>query len=68
MIVRDMNLSLIIACSTIVLALIVFPLIVSYKAEKKSEIDSDKSDTPKTEWDKIKEFGKQINKKTRDNK
>ena len=63
-----MNLPLIIACITIVLALIVFPLIVSYKAEKKSEIDSDKSDTPKTEWDKIKEFGKQINKKSRDNK
>ena len=68
MIVRDMNLSLIIACSTIVLALIVFPLIVSYKAEKKSGINNDKSDTPKTEWDKIKEYGKQINKKTRDNK
>jgi hypothetical protein len=68
MIVRDMNLSLIIACSTIVLALIVFPLIVSYKAERKNENDRDKSDTPKTEWDKIEEYGKQINKKTRDNK
>ena len=63
-----MNLPLIIACITIILALIVFPLIVSFKAEKKGEIDSDKSDTPKTEWDKIKEFGKQINKKTRNNK
>ena len=63
-----MNLPLIISCAIIVLALIVFPLIVSYKAEKKSEIDSDKSDAPKTEWDKIKEFGKQINKKTRNNK
>ena len=30
-----MNLPLIIACVTIVLALIVFPLIVSFKAEKK---------------------------------
>ena len=68
MILRGMNLPLIIACATIVLALIVFPLIVSYKAEKKSEIVSGKSDTPKTEWDKIKEYGKQINKKTRDNK
>ena len=68
MIIRGMNLPLIIACVIIVLALIIFPLIVSYKAEKKSEIVSDKSDTPKTEWDKIKEYGKQINKKTRDNK
>ena len=68
MIIRGMNLPLIIGCAIIVLALIIFPLIVSYKAEKKSEIDSDKSGTPKTEWDKIKEFGKQINKKTRDNK
>ena len=68
MILRGMNLPLIISCAIIVLALIIFPLLVSYKAEKKSEIDSDKSDTPKTEWDKIKEYGKQINKKTRDNK
>ena len=30
-----MNLSLIIACITIILALIVLPLIVSYKAEKR---------------------------------
>jgi hypothetical protein len=68
MIIRGMNLPLIIACATIVLALIVFPLIVSYKAAKKSGSNSDKSDTTKTEWDKIKEYGKQINKKTRDNK
>ena len=68
MIIRGMNLPLIFSCAIIALALIIFPLIVSYKAEKKSEIDSDKSDTPKTEWDKIKEFGKQINKKTRNNK
>ena len=68
MIIRGMNLPLIIGCAVIVLALIIFPLIVSYKAEKKKEIDSDKYDTPKTEWDKIKEFGKQINKKTRNNK
>ena len=63
-----MNLPLIIACATIVLALIVFPLIVSYKAEKKNESESGKYETPKTEWDKIKEYGKQINKKIRDNK
>ena len=64
-----MNLPLIIACITIVLALIVFPLIVSFKAEKKNESTNDnKSDVPKTEWEKIKEYSKQINKKTKDNK
>jgi flagellar biosynthesis/type III secretory pathway M-ring protein FliF/YscJ len=68
-IVRGMNLPLIIACVTIVLALIVFPLIVSFKAEKKNENNNDsKSDIPKTEWEKIKEYSKKINKKTRDNK
>mgnify|MGYP001314369694 FL=1 len=69
MIVRGMNLPLIIACVTIVLALIVFPLIVSFKAEKKNKIANDnKSNVPKTEWEKIKDYSKQINKKTRDNK
>ena len=69
MIVRGMNLPLIIACITIVLALIVFPLIVSFKAEKKNEsTNDDKSDIPKTEWEKIKEYSKKINKKTRDKK
>ena len=64
-----MNLPLIIACVTIVLALIVFPLIVSFKAEKRNESTNDnKSDVPKTEWEKIKEYSKKINKKTRDNK
>ena len=64
-----MNLPLIIACVAIVLALIVFPLIVSFKAEKKNENNNDsKSDIPKTEWEKIKEYSKKINKKTRDNK
>ena len=64
-----MNLPLIIACITIVLALIVFPLIVSFKAEKKNENNNDnKFDIPKTEWEKIKEYSKKINKKTRDNK
>ena len=64
-----MNLPLIIACITIVLALIIFPLIVSFKAEKKNEsTNDDKSDIPKTEWEKIKEYSKKINKKTRDNK
>ena len=69
MIIRGMNLPLIIACVIIVLALIIFPLIVSYKAEKKSEhINDNKSDITKTEWDKIKEYGKKINRKIKDNK
>ena len=59
MIIRGMNLSLIIACITIILALIVLPLIVPYKAEKR-----DKNN--KNEWDKIKEYGNRINNKTRD--
>jgi|TARA_B100000927_G_scaffold165939_1_gene133699 NADH:ubiquinone oxidoreductase subunit 6 (subunit J) len=59
MIIRGMNLSLIIACITIILALIVLPLIVSYKAEKR-----DKNN--KNEWDKIKEYGNKINNKTRE--
>ena len=64
-----MNLPLIIACITIVLVLIIFPLIVSFKAEKKNENTNDnKFDIPKTEWEKIKEYSKKINKKTRDNK
>ena len=53
-----MNLPLIIACIIIVLALIVLPLIVSYKAEKKEK--------NKNEWDKIKEYGNKINNKTRE--
>ena len=59
MIIRGMNLSLIIACITIILALIVLPLIVSYKAEKR-----DKNN--KNEWDKIKDYGNKINNKTRE--
>tara|TARA_X000000368_G_scaffold360877_1_gene304831 strand:+ start:1062 stop:1247 length:186 start_codon:yes stop_codon:yes gene_type:complete len=58
MVVRGMNLPLIISCIVIILALIILPLIVSYKAEKK-----DKNN--KNEWDKIKEYGNNINKKTR---
>ena len=41
-------------CLIISLVLILFPLLVSRIAEKKSK---------DTEWDKIKEFGKKINKK-----
>ena len=59
MIIRGMNLSLIIACIIIVLALIILPLIVSYKAEKR-----DKNN--KNEWNKIKEYGNKINDKTRE--
>ena len=59
MIIRGMSLSLIIACITIILALIVLPLIVSYKAEKR-----DKNN--KNEWDKVKEYGNKINNKTRE--
>ena len=54
-----MNLSLIIACIVIVLALIVLPLIISYKAEKEEKDN-------KNEWDKIKEYGNKINNKTRE--
>jgi uncharacterized protein YoxC len=57
MIIRDMNLSLIISCILIVIALIILPLIISYKAEKKNKnID---------EWEKIKKFGEKINDETR---
>ena len=55
-----MNLSLIIACVIIVLALIILPLIVSYKAEKKEK------NNKKNEWAKIKEYGNKLNNKTRE--
>ena len=58
MIIRGMNLSLIVACIAIILALIVLPLIVSYKAEKRDKINNN-------EWDKINEYGNKINDKTR---
>ena len=57
MIIRDMNLSLIISCILIVIALIILPLIISYKAEKK--------DKNIKEWGKIKKFGEKINDETR---
>jgi len=59
MIIRGMNVPLIIACIVIVLALIIVPLIVSYKAEKKEKNN-------KNEWDKIKEYGNRLYKKTRE--
>jgi len=58
MIIRGMNLPLIIACIVIILALIILPLIVSYKAEKKVKKEN--------EWNKIKKYGNKINNKTRD--
>ena len=54
MIIRGMNVPLIIACVVIILALIILPLIISYKAEKKN----------KNEWDKIKEYANKLNNKT----
>jgi flagellar basal body-associated protein FliL len=55
-----MNLTiLIILCVAITAALIIIPLIVSYKAEK-SEKES--------EWDKIANYGNKINKKSRNKK
>ena len=59
MIIRGMNVPLIIACIVIVLALIILPLIVSYKAERKEKNN-------KNEWDKIKEYGNKLNNKTRE--
>ena len=60
-----MNLPLIIACIVIVLALIIFPLIVSHKAEKHDNLKSEKDDKI-SEWKKIKNYGEKINKKNRD--
>ena len=59
MIIRGMNLPLIIACIVIILGLIIFPLIISYKAERK-----DKSN--ENEWNKIKEYGNKLNNETRE--
>ena len=50
---------LIILCIAIIVALIIFPLIVSYKAEKSKKKD---------EWDNIASYGEKINEKTRKNK
>ena len=52
-----MNLTIIIVmCVAITLALIIFPLIISYKAEKLKK---------ESEWDKIANYGNKINKKSR---
>tara|TARA_X000001036_G_scaffold47685_1_gene38134 strand:+ start:468 stop:641 length:174 start_codon:yes stop_codon:yes gene_type:complete len=55
-----MQTPLIIACIFIILALIVFPLIASRKAEKESK--------KLEEWDKIRSFGNKINNVTRNKK
>ena len=57
MIIRDINWFLIISCIFIVIVLIILPLIISYKAEKKNEDNN--------EWEKIKKFGEKINDETR---
>tara|TARA_B110000211_G_scaffold166813_1_gene188269 strand:- start:163 stop:336 length:174 start_codon:yes stop_codon:yes gene_type:complete len=55
-----MNLTiLIILCVPIASALIIFPLIISYKAEKSKK---------ESEWDKIANYGNKINKKSRNKK
>tara|TARA_Y100001970_G_C13546878_1_gene514959 strand:+ start:72 stop:242 length:171 start_codon:yes stop_codon:yes gene_type:complete len=54
-----MSLSLIIACIIIFIILIIAPLILSKKEEEESKSIS--------EWDKIKQYEKKINEKTRNN-
>ena len=55
-----MTLSLIIALIILFILLIIVPLIISRKAENNSKSLS--------EWDKIREYGKKINDKTRNKK
>jgi len=57
-----MNLTVVIVlCIAITLALIIFPLIVSYKVKKSKKNKED-------EWDKIANYGNKINEKSRKNK
>ena len=65
MIIRGMNLPLIIACIIIMLALIIFPLLVSHRAEKQDSLKSEDK-VNLSEWDKIKKYGEKINKKNRE--
>jgi hypothetical protein len=65
MIIRGMNLPLIIACIIIMLALIIFPLIVSHRAEKQDSLKSEDK-VNLSEWEKIKKYGEKINKKNRE--
>jgi|TARA_B110000914_G_C15336900_1_gene387385 uncharacterized membrane protein len=53
-----MNLTIVITlCVLLVVVLILFPLIISRRAQDMAK--------EKSEWDKIKEFGEKINKKTK---
>ena len=65
MIISGMNLPLIIACIIIMLALIIFPLIVSHRAEKQDSLKSEDK-VNLSEWEKIKKYGEKINKKNRE--
>jgi hypothetical protein len=65
MIIRGMNLPLIIACIIIMLALIIFPLLVSHRAEKQDSLKSE-DEVNLSEWEKIKKYGEKINKKNRE--
>ena len=65
MIIRGMNLPLIIACIIIMLALIIFPLLVSHRAEKQDSLKSE-DNVNLSEWEKIKKYGEKINKKNRE--
>ena len=66
MIIRGMNLPLIIACIIIMLALIIFPLLVSHRAEKQDSLKSE-DNVNLSEWEKIKKYGEKITKKNRKN-
>tara|TARA_Y100000766_G_C18739216_1_gene522702 strand:- start:158 stop:325 length:168 start_codon:yes stop_codon:yes gene_type:complete len=52
----DIPFPLIISSIIFIIILIIFPLIVSFKSEKKKKLD---------EWEKIKDYGNKINDKTR---
>ena len=65
MIIRGMNLPLIIACIIIMLALIIFPLLVSHRAEKQDSLKSEDK-VNLSEWEKIQKYGEKINKKNRE--
>ena len=60
----NLSLPLFIACIVIVLVLIIFPLIVSYRAENPKNEEKNKQ-KELSEWEKIKKYGNEINKKTR---
>ena len=67
MLIRGMELQmpLIIACIIIMFALIIFPLIVSHRAEKQDSLKSE-DNVNLSEWEKIKKYCEKINKKNRE--